>query len=90
MRVQTFSVILLAGSAEFVSAQRKNETLSSGLIWNDLSVQTSSGTYLVHNCHGFVPNGNICGILGPSGAGKVRKLGLPPCDRANSTRHLQE
>lgn len=43
-----------------------------GLYWNDLSVQMTDGTFLLHNCHGFIADGHMCGILGPSGAGKVR------------------
>jgi hypothetical protein len=42
-----------------------------GLIWNDLSVCTKNGTFLVKNCSGRIPNGHLCGLLGPSGAGKV-------------------
>jgi ABC-type Mn2+/Zn2+ transport system ATPase subunit len=41
------------------------------LIWNDLSVCTKNGTFLVKNCSGRIPNGHLCGLLGPSGAGKV-------------------
>jgi ABC-type lipoprotein export system ATPase subunit len=54
---------------------RRNSTgATSGLYWNDLSVQTSSGHYLLYPTHGFVGDGQICGILGPSGAGKTTFL----------------
>ncbi|VEU41831.1 unnamed protein product [Pseudo-nitzschia multistriata] len=48
--------------------------LPSGLYWNNLSVQTSDGTFLLRRCCGCVENGHICGILGPSGAGKSTTL----------------
>lgn len=49
-----------------------NKTLTkSGLFWNNLSVQIPGGQFLLHKFHGFIPNGHICGIIGPSGAGKV-------------------
>jgi ABC-type glutathione transport system ATPase component len=49
---------------------------TSGLIWKNLSVGTTTTlddvTYLLRNCSGKIPNGHLCGLLGPSGAGKVR------------------
>lgn len=47
-----------------------------GLVWKDLSVRTrkrmnGSTTFLLQNCSGMIPNGHLCGLLGPSGAGKV-------------------
>lgn len=43
----------------------------NGLLWQDLSVVTShSGEYLLHSSSGFVANGDVCGVLGPSGSGK--------------------
>jgi ABC-type uncharacterized transport system fused permease/ATPase subunit len=49
-----------------------SSSTDGGLVWNDLSVRTQNGTFLVQNCHGMIPNGHLCGLLGPSGAGKVR------------------
>ena len=40
---------------------------ASGLVWHDLSVHINKQTPLLHNCTGFVPNGHVCGVLGPSG-----------------------
>eukprot|EP00536_Pseudo-nitzschia_multiseries_P010652 jgi/Psemu1/326112/estExt_fgenesh1_pg.C_3330013 len=48
--------------------------LASGLYWNNLSVQTAEGAFLLRNFCGRVENGHICGILGPSGAGKSTTL----------------
>jgi ABC-type multidrug transport system ATPase subunit len=66
--------LLLSIATRSLAEAYDNETMPSGLFWNDLSVQTADGTYLVHQCHGFVPNGHVCGILGPSGAGKSTTL----------------
>ncbi len=53
----------------------KNATLvASGLYWNNLSVRTDDGIFLLHDFSGCVENGHICGILGPSGAGKSTTL----------------
>jgi ABC-type multidrug transport system ATPase subunit len=51
-----------------------NVTAPSGIYWDNLSVQTADGTFLLHNCRGFVENGHVCGLLGPSGAGKSTTL----------------
>lgn len=51
-----------------------DEKLRKGLLWQGLSVATSSNDYLLHPTSGFVENGHICGILGPSGAGKTTFL----------------
>jgi ABC-type lipoprotein export system ATPase subunit len=57
------------------AAHNDNQTVpTSGLFWNDLSVQTADGTFLLRNWNGFIPNGRVCGILGPSGAGKSTTL----------------
>jgi ABC-type multidrug transport system ATPase subunit len=55
-------------------ASSKNVTAPSGIYWDNLSVQTADGTFLLHNCRGFVENGHVCGLLGPSGAGKSTTL----------------
>jgi ABC-type multidrug transport system ATPase subunit len=47
-----------------------SSSIPSGIYWDDLSVQTADGTFLLHTFRGFVRNGHVCGILGPSGAGK--------------------
>lgn len=47
-----------------------DETIPSGLFWTNFSVQTADGRFLVEEWSGFVQNGHICGVLGPSGAGK--------------------
>lgn len=69
---------LLANSSCFVVSGSRNQTVSfatiGGLYWSDLSVQTSTGTFLLHNCNGFIADGHLCGILGPSGAGKSTTL----------------
>ena len=53
----------------------KNATLAaSGLYWNNLSVRTDDGIFLLHDFSGCVENGHVCGILGPSGAGKSTTL----------------
>ena len=53
----------------------KNHTvLTSGLYWNNLSVRTADGTFLLRDFCGYVENGHVCGILGPSGAGKSTTL----------------
>lgn len=57
-------------SGEVYEDRKTNVTLS-GLYWSDLSVQTCDGVFLMHNSCGFIPDGQMCGILGPSGAGKV-------------------
>jgi hypothetical protein len=75
-------LILILSGNHFVAAKkdnnlplRRNSTgITSGLYWNDLSVQTSSGHYLLNPTHGFVGDGQVCGILGPSGAGKTTFL----------------
>lgn len=50
---------------------RNNATVvpvpTSGLYWNNLSVQDAKGKFLLHNFCGCVENGHVCGILGPSG-----------------------
>ena len=55
----------------FVVAQDEktsNQTAAiSGLVWNGLSIQTSDGHCLVHSFDGFIADGHVCGILGPSG-----------------------
>jgi len=48
--------------------------LASGLYWNNLSVQTTDGAFLLRDFCGHVENGHMCGILGPSGAGKSTTL----------------
>jgi len=57
---------------------RNNATIvpvsTSGLYWNNLSVQDAKGKFLLHNFSGRVENGHVCGILGPSGAGKTCTL----------------
>ncbi|CAB9528087.1 Putative white-brown complex homolog protein 30 [Seminavis robusta] len=76
---------LLLGSAAFGSYQENNNGTvpltvslpsgsSSGLLWQDLSVMTPSSQCLLRSSSGFVENGHICGILGPSGAGKTTFL----------------
>jgi len=35
-----------------------------GLKWADLSVSIKKG-YLLHPSYGFVPNGSLCGVVGP-------------------------
>ena len=53
----------------------KNDTvLANGLYWNNLSVRTADGIFLLNNFCGKVENGHVCGILGPSGAGKSTAL----------------
>jgi ABC-type uncharacterized transport system fused permease/ATPase subunit len=47
-----------------------DQTIPSGLFWTNFSVQTADGSFLVQEWSGFVRNGHICGVLGPSGAGK--------------------
>ncbi|KAG7364450.1 ABC transporter ATP-binding protein [Nitzschia inconspicua] len=54
----------------------ENVTAPSGVYWDNLSVQTADGTFLLHNCRGFVEDGHVCGILGPSGAGKSTTLSV--------------
>jgi ABC-type multidrug transport system fused ATPase/permease subunit len=69
------SYILLVGLPWALASG--NKTLAtSGLFWNNLSVQIPGGHFLLHDFTGFIPNGHICGILGPSGAGKVCLTGL--------------
>ena len=50
---------------------RNNATIvpvsTSGLYWNNLSVEDAKGKFLLHNFCGRVENGHVCGILGPSG-----------------------
>lgn len=48
--------------------------VESGLYWNNLSVRTANGVFLLHDFSGRVKNGHVCGILGPSGAGKSTTL----------------
>jgi ABC-type multidrug transport system ATPase subunit len=55
-------------------ADRNETVLTSGLHWNNLSVGTADGTFLLHDFSGCVENGHVCGILGPSGAGKSTTL----------------
>lgn len=84
-----FKPILMFGEAFPSQAYRMNETLyltvalpaptsaedpSGGLLWQDLSVVTPDNHYLLHPSSGFVENGAVCGILGPSGAGKTTFL----------------
>lgn len=42
------------------------------LLWNELSVRTLKGHTLLRQFSGSVEDGEVCGILGPSGAGKVK------------------
>jgi ABC-type multidrug transport system ATPase subunit len=76
MMLRILSLLVFSMSLFVTSAYKSNKTISSGggLYWNDLSVQTSDGTFLLHNCHGFIADGHMCGILGPSGAGKSTTL----------------
>ena len=66
MRLIIFSLFLISFISLGVAQQSNNET-SSGLVWNGLSIQTSSGQCIVHSFDGFIENGHVCGILGPSG-----------------------
>jgi ABC-type multidrug transport system ATPase subunit len=63
-------------SCDGVAAKTTNDTMSSssGLVWHDLSVQTADGAFLLHPSQGFVPSGHVCGVIGPSGAGKTSFL----------------
>lgn len=78
--LHTSLILILSG--KHVTAKKDNKLpsirngtgITSGLYWNDLSVQTSSGQYLLNPTHGFVGDGQVCGILGPSGAGKTTLL----------------
>ena len=65
------SFVLLCFHLAIGIENNTNANPVSGLYWNDLSVQTTDGAFLLHNCNGFIPDGQMCGILGPSGAGKV-------------------
>lgn len=68
-------VLLLGMYILQVTSSTDNKTnVPSGLIWTDLSVQSDDGQFLLHNCHGFVPDGHLCALLGPSGAGKSTTL----------------
>ena len=51
-----------------------NSLQSSGLYWNNLSVRSTDGTFLLRDFSGFVKDGHVCGILGPSGSGKSTTL----------------
>lgn len=83
-----FQPLLIFGDA-LPQSYRKNETVplqvslpkpakegtsSDGLVWQDLSVGTSNNDILLHPSSGFISNGQIAGILGPSGAGKTTFL----------------
>ena len=56
------------------TAYRNDTAVASGLYWNNLSVRTADGAFLLHDFSGRVENGHVCGILGPSGAGKSTTL----------------
>lgn len=46
-----------------------------GLVWHELEVQDEhDGSFRLYSCSGVVPSGQVCGILGPSGAGKTSLL----------------
>lgn len=53
---------------------RDGIAVESGLYWDNLSVRTANGVFLLHDFSGHVENGHVCGILGPSGAGKSTTL----------------
>eukprot|EP00535_Pseudo-nitzschia_heimii_P007967 CAMPEP_0197177922 /NCGR_PEP_ID=MMETSP1423-20130617/3355_1 /TAXON_ID=476441 /ORGANISM="Pseudo-nitzschia heimii, Strain UNC1101" /LENGTH=668 /DNA_ID=CAMNT_0042627547 /DNA_START=49 /DNA_END=2052 /DNA_ORIENTATION=+ len=53
-----------------------NNLQSSGLYWNNLSVRSMDGTFLLRDFSGFVKDGLVCGILGPSGSGKSTTLSV--------------
>ena len=57
------------GKAKNLTTGRLSPT--SGLYWKDLSVQTVGGTVILHPTQGFVSNGHVCGLLGPSGSGTL-------------------
>ena len=65
------SYVLTSWFSWVLASRNGTAAINGGLHWNNLSVQTSDGKFLLHNCHGFIPDGHLCGILGPSGAGKV-------------------
>ena len=54
--------------------QSLNTTASGGVFWEDLQVVAADGTVLLEPFSGSVANGQLCGILGPSGAGKTTFL----------------
>ena len=58
--------------AETAQRTSSSSSVEGGLVWQDLSVRTQDGVFLLQNCSGMIPNGHLCGLLGPSGAGKVR------------------
>jgi ABC-type multidrug transport system ATPase subunit len=43
---------------------------TGGLVWSDLSVVSDQGKVLLDDFSGTVANGEICGVMGPSGSGK--------------------
>lgn len=48
---------------------------AAGIVWQDLSLTTTDGkTIILHPFSGRVAAGQVCGILGPSGAGKTSFL----------------
>jgi ABC-type multidrug transport system ATPase subunit len=71
---RVFVGLILGTVVASASVSTMNVTAPSGVYWDNLSVQTDDGTFLLHICRGFVENGHVCGLLGPSGAGKSTTL----------------
>lgn len=67
-------------SEDVVGDRSSDDASQQGLVWNDLSVQVvatprfskNGSICILHPCSGFVANGRLCGILGPSGSGKSK------------------
>jgi ABC-type multidrug transport system ATPase subunit/ABC-type multidrug transport system permease subunit len=73
MFINCFATEILASNNSTVGSTtlaHQSRSIPSGIYWDDLSVETADGTYLLNTCRGFVQNGHVCGILGPSGSGK--------------------
>ena len=42
---------------------------AGGILWEDLNVVTQEGKQILHSSSGYIANGHVCGIIGPSGSG---------------------
>jgi ABC-type multidrug transport system ATPase subunit len=70
LQVSFVDAVIQASANSTARGVATSSSLPSGIYWDNLSVQTADGTFLLHNFCGFVQDGHVCGILGPSGAGK--------------------
>lgn len=71
-----YSPVLILWISAVAVSQEPEVQRNGGVRWDDLSVARRStgqendyGSVILHKSTGKVPNGHVCGIIGPSGSG---------------------